>query len=320
MHWLHKHIILFILLVGVFIAFMLFLILGKEQKPFTKQEQVTVKSTAFPHTGFTDYDLLPEPLKKQMEELIKNNPTHQYSFYYFFETDDINRHYYLEDRGMKIIARMPVTNAEALNLIGEKLNEIEIKKLGRYVARDTSNYQKIRQGLEVVPIPKHKSLIFYVLPEGEADFSQLRVGIVKNTMKKETLSYTRYLDTVMYELDEVDVPPQPVRGMDYFQEVVCKEAQLDVVFALFDTGTVTVEFFVVGNQVQALDVVQGFSNWNDGYEAYQADSEFMKAVHNAKVIWESGIKNGQSVKTKMKITFTIDSAKVSAAVHQLSSI
>jgi hypothetical protein len=299
-------------------AFILLLLLNRELKLLTKQAAMV--SEAFPSTGFADYDLLPEQLKKRMEELVKNDTTHQYSFYYFFETDDINRHYYLDDQGLQIVVKMPVTNEEALNRIDEKLNEIEVKKLGRYVVRDTTNYQKYRQGLKVVPVPKYRFFIFHVLPEGAPDFTQLRVAIMKDTVNRGLSKYPENIDTVMYDLDEVDVPPRPLRGLDYFQEAVRKEAQLEEVFALFDTGTVTVEFAVMGHHAQALDVVDGLNNWNNSYEAYQADSEFMKAVHNAKVRWKPGIKNGQPVKTKMKITFKIDSAKVSSAVHQLSSI
>ena len=69
-------------------------------KKLTEQEAVISK--AFPNPGFADYDLLPGELKQRMEELIKNDTTHRYSFYYFFKTDDINRHYYLDDLGLEV--------------------------------------------------------------------------------------------------------------------------------------------------------------------------------------------------------------------------
>lgn len=271
-------------------------------------------SEKFQSTGFDDYDLLPEQLKKQMEALVKKDTIHRYNFYYFFKTDDINHHYYLNDRGLKVVAEMPVTNERALDLIDEKINNIMVKRHGRYEAHDNISHQKYNLAL------KHKFCVFYVMPEGTADYSQLRVAIMEDTLWRDRSKYPENIGLVMYDLDEVDSPPRPVRGLDYFQQAVIKEAELEEVFVLFDTGTVTIEFAVVGDQVEALDIVQGFSNWNSSYEAYQADSEFMKAVHNAKVRWKPGLKDKQSVKTKMKITFKVDSAKVSSVVHQLSSL
>lgn len=275
-----------------------------------KQEEEMMYSTSSQDpngqvSSFPDYDWLPEALKIQMEELKKNDTTHRYSFYYFFNTNDINHHYYLEDRGLKVMAEMPVVNEQVLHRIEEKLYEIEVRRLGMFEARDTA--------------PKQPGLvIFYVLPEGKVDFSQLRVAIMKDTVNREMSEYN--FDTVMYDLEDVDIPPRPVRGAAYFKDAVQQEAQLEEVFALFDTGTVIVEFVVVGYQAQVLGVDQGFSNWDNSYEAYQAESEFMKAIHNAKVRWKPGTKNGQPVKTKMKMTFKIDSAKVNSFFHQLPSI
>ncbi|MEO0332347.1 MAG: hypothetical protein AAF223_11795, partial [Bacteroidota bacterium] len=124
----------------------------------------------------------------------------------------------------------------------------------------------------------------------------------------------------LYGLQEVDIPPHPTRGWKYFQDAIHKDIKLDQVLALFDTGTVTIEFAIRGAQAQVLDVVQGLEHWNDSYEAYQVDSEFMKAVHHAKVRWKPGVKNGEPVNTKMQITFQIDSGEVNSVIHQSSSI
>ncbi len=311
MHWPKPHPVLLITLVLLVVLFLLFM---PDKEPDRPQAQEVVVSERFRKTGFVDYDLLPAELKEQMETRVKNDTIHQYRFYYFFEANDINHHYYLEDRPLEIVARMPVTDRQVLDRVDEILHNIEAKAHGLFVAHNNTRYQKHKQEAKAAPLPIHKSLILYVLPEGTADFSKMHVGIVKETANQERF-YPKITDTTLYELDEVDVPPRPLRGMDYFQEAVRNEAHLDVVLALYDTGTVTVEFFVGVNQVQAIDVVQGLNDWNNSYEAYQADSEFMKAVHKAKVLWKPGIRNGQLVKTRMKITFTIDAGMVSTVVH-----
>ena len=70
------------------IAFLLLPFFGTQKKQ--SAPQVSGQPAMNDLTGFPDYDLLPERLKQRMEELTQQDSLHRYSFYYFFETDDIN--------------------------------------------------------------------------------------------------------------------------------------------------------------------------------------------------------------------------------------
>jgi hypothetical protein len=293
---------------ALLLAFLVFPLL--EEKPEKATKQGSVAAEQFPSTGFPDYDWLPEQLKRQMYQVANAHLERDYYFYYYFKNDDLHQHFFLDDFGVKIIAEMPVTHEMALQRIEDKLYNAQARRKGRFMARDTNRY--LANGPAW-----HQRLVGYIFPEIEADFLQLRVAIVEDTPARKRNHKT--YDTTVYSLHEVDEPPIPIRGMEYFQQAVRKEAQLDQALALFDTGTITVEFFV-GHRAQVIDIVSGLEDGNDSYEAYQADSEFMKAVHNAKVWWKPASIQGEPVLTKMQITFQIDSNQVSSVVHQPPSI
>jgi len=261
-------------------------------------------------TGFPDYDWLPKELKHQMDSVVEAHLENDYHFYYYFKNDDLHQHFFLDDFGLKIIAEMPVTHEIALQRIEDKLYHVQTRRKGVFMAVDTNRY--VTNGPAA-----HKRMVGYILPEGEADFRQLRVAIVEDTPARKRNH--KIYDTTVYALHQVEEPPRPLRGMEYFQQAVRKEAQLDQVLALFDTGTITIEFSV-GHRVQVIDIVIGLEDGNNSYEAYQADSEFMKAVHNAKVWWKPASIQGEPVLTKMQITFQIDSNQVNSVVHQPPSI
>ena len=261
-------------------------------------------------TGFADYDWLPEKMKHTMDHLVHLHSQQLYRFYYYFDTDDINQHYYMTDPGLEILMEMPVTNEQALSQIDEKLYNVEIRKRGLDVGVDTVD--RHRQAQMNNPWPEHKSVVFYILPEGVADFSQLRVAIVKDTTSQQLMNDYISNDLNVYDISKVDIPPRPVRGMKYFRKAIMNRVRKAAVFILYDTGTVEVEFGVWGGKAQSPNLIRGFSNREDKHEAYQADGEFLKAVNSAKVWWHNAQKDGKPVRSLVRITFDISTLKDSS--------
>ena len=263
----------------------------------------TTRST----TGFADYDWLPEKLKHSMEHLAKAYPERHFNFYYYFTVDDINRHFYITDPGLQVVEEMSVTNENALRTIEDHLYNVKTRMRGSYVAWDTLNWRKYSKNRNRWPY--YQSNIFYVLPENSADFHQLRVAIMEDTTVQHPNHDYGPPDLTVYSLLEVDKPPRPVRGLDYFREAIMNRIASAEVFTLFDTGTVEVELNVWANKTHSPNLVRGFSTRLDTHEAYQADGEFIKAINGAKVWWQPALKNGKPVRSKMRMTFDISTLK-----------
>lgn len=227
-----RHIAWFIILTGI----------GCEQS-HDKAPSVSTKSV-FPITGFADYDWLPDQLKHTADHLATMHTDRHFNFYYYFQVDDINRHFYMIDPGLEVIEEMPVTNENALSLIEDKLYDVKNRRSGIHVAWDTILFR--RDGKAPPKIPYHRQTITYVLPDEEADFSQLRVALVEDTTLQSPMYYYGPPDPEVYALSEVDVPPRPVRGIDYFRKAIFDEVRSAEVFALYDTGTVEIAFTVWG--------------------------------------------------------------------------
>ena len=260
--------------------------------------------TAYPITGFDDYDWLPDELKHAADHLVRMNPNHLYRFHYYFDTDDINRHFYIDDPGL-IITQMPVTNEHALERIDDQLHRVEARKRGVYVAHDTVD----RRGKEQKDAPwqEHKSLVFYVLPKNSADFSGLRIALVRDTISESATQYVLN-DPTVYDMNEVDTPPRPIRGLEYFKKAVIGTVRSAALFVPYDTGTVEVEF-IVSRTTDSPNIIRGFSSQDSTYEAYQVDGEILKAIQHAKVWWRMARKDGQPVRTRMRMSFDIAALK-----------
>ena len=290
----------YILLLGIIMG-----LVGCERESETK---VTVPEKAYATTGFADYDWLPEKLKHTMDHLARTHTDRHFNFYYYFTVDDINRHFYMIDPGLEVVTEMLVTHEEVLNLIDDKLYDVETRKGGIYVAWDTTNYwRQDRQNVEKSPY--YENYIFYVLPKDSADFSQLRVAIVEDTTLQNPDKYFGPPDLTVYTPKEIDTPPHPVRGMEYFRKAIIDEVQSAEVFTLYDTGTVEVAFTVWGHRTHSPNLVRGFSTRSDTHEAYQADGEFIKAINDAKVWWHDARKDGKPVRSKMRMTFDVSTLK-----------
>lgn len=292
-----RYIALFVTVIGM---------VGCEKESGTNTTTAPPLETIQPATGFVDYDWLPEKLKHTMDHLTHLYPEHIYRFYYYFTTDDINRHYYMIDPGLDIIEEMPVTNENALSRIDEQLYNVKTRKRGIYVAQDTVDRRQEAKTGDL--LPEHKIFVFYVLPENSADFSQLRVAIVKDTSSQRSTRYFTSNDLTVYDISKVDTPPRPVRGINYFIEAVTKAVQSAEIFTLYDTGAVEVEF-TVWHSANSPNIICGFSSQDSTYEAYQADGEVLKAIHHAKVWWYPARKDGQPVRSKMRVTFDVSTLK-----------
>lgn len=239
-----------------------------------------------------------------MDHLTHLHPNRHFKFLYYFATEDVNRHFYMTDPGLDIIAKMPVTNENALRRIEDDLYNVTARERGIVTTYDTTNVRgRISFGKHS---PYFEPLIAYVLPEDSADFCQLRVAVVEDPRPYSHERYERPADLKIYSSSEVDTPAQPVRGMDYFREVVMEEVQKAEVFALYDTGTVEVSFVVWGHRAHSPNLIQGFSSKNPTHEAYQADGEFIKAVNRAKVWWHDAQKEGQPVRSSLRMTFDVN--------------
>jgi len=287
---------------ALLLAFLVFPLLEKKPKKATKQAAVAAKQ--FLSTGFRDYDLLPAELKRRMEELKQEDTLHQYYFYNFFETDDINRHFYLDDDPMNtIFEAQPVTNPEALELVEERLQEAGEKGVIR--AEHPNIWENIRDR-ETAKRIYHQQIVNYVFPEYEADFRQLRVGILGDTIDYMKLRKDEIVvDSKTYHLSEVDTPPQPVRGENYFHNALQKYLKEQLVyFQFYDMSGVVHAEFTVGGKASSPQIIEGFSTREiDRDEAYKLDGLMVKALNNLKVRWNSGIKNGRNVNTRVAMQF-----------------
>ena len=260
-------------------------------------------------TGLTDYDWLPKQLQHTMHHLVRLHPDRHFDFYYYFDTEDINRNYYMIDPGLKVIEEVPVTNENALLHIEDQLYDVRARKRGISTSWDTLNFRRPLSSGERSTYVLPFTTYVYVLPNDSADFSQLRVAIVEDTAAYSLEKYTGPDDLVVYQLNEVDVPPRPVRGIDYFRNVIMREVQDAEVFSLYDTGTVEISFTVWGHRAHSPNLVRGFSTHSDAHEAYQADGEFIKAINSAKVWWHNAQKDDRSVRSEMHVTFDITTLK-----------
>lgn len=268
--------------------------------------QAAVVADNFPATGFADYDLLPAEMKQEMEELISQNPGQRFSFYYFTETDDINRHYYLEDDSRnEIVASMPVPfeQQDRLKLLDERLREsnsgFDIKYHEAYWQQSLDGKSYTRQ--------LHRKIVYYIFPEEEADFRQMRVGIARDTTYRAGRpGRPTATDTKTYALHELDTPPVPVRGMDYFHHVIRKYLKEEMVYFNFYNmeGMVRAEF-TVGAKAGSPQISEGFSTReHDRDEAYKLDGLIVKALNEPKVRWQRGQKHGKEVDVRVSMTFS----------------
>jgi len=306
MGWLKENPIVLVPL-ALLLAFLVLPLLDKAPKKPIKQ--AAVASEQYSSTGFLDYDLLPNELKLRMEELQASDTPRHYSFYYFFETDDINRHYYLDDDPMNtILESQSVTNQEALELVEERLLESKGRGFNR---AEHPNFWENMRNRELAPKIYHQQVVNYILPEYEADFRQLRVGIMVDTANYMEAHENEIIhDTKTYHLTEVDVPPRPIRGEAYFHDAVRKYLKEQLVyFQFYDmTGVVKAEF-TVGGKASSPQIIEGFSTREtERDEAYKLDGLIVKALNNLKVRWKSGERDGKSVNTRvtMNVHFSFD--------------
>lgn len=302
MRWIQEKPIILIPIM-LLLAFLLLPLMNEEGKPRVKH--AAVASEKFPNTGFPDYDLLPDNLKQRMEELVKEDTMHRYSFYYFFEVDDVNRHYYIDDYSMNTIwISQKVEDQEALALVDERL--MENNGSGFSMVRHPEYWDWIKDRDMKEKVFSNKNLVHYVFPEGEADFRDLRVGIFKDTTNYLSM-YENELthDSKTYGLKEVDTPPTPKRGIDYFHKVIRKFLEDKLVYFNFYSmeGVVKAEF-TIGGKAGSPQIIEGFSTReSERDEAYKLDGLIVKALNDPKVRWKSGVKKGKKVNTRVSMDF-----------------
>jgi hypothetical protein len=271
-----------------------------------KGEETAIGSSS----GFPEYDLIPEELKQKMDALKAAHYNINYTYCYFFDIEDVNKHYYITDSDMKIVHVLPVTDPQALALVEEKM----LDNPGKDIVVAYHPYMMIRATASKEEREKmHKKYrehkddpswvqIQYILLEDTVDFSKLRVTIVQQTLPPYTNpNFLR----VTHAYDEVDTLPEPIRGYDYFEKVMVKALMEHEVFTFYDLkGNVTVEF-TVGHSPSP-DLVEGFSTREDNYEAYKADGAFIKALNNLKVRWKPGKQGNSPVAVRIPLTFHVD--------------
>ncbi len=288
-------------------AFLLLPFMHSEEN--TRVKKASVAEEAFPSTGFRDYDLLPTELKRRMEELVQEDTLHMYHFVYFFEVDDINRHFFLDDNpNTMIVTSMPVEKKETLALVDERLAETQ----SGFSMQFHPDNRRIASAKEAREIRRtvHRRGVQYVFPVTNADFRDLRVGILKDTVHSLVYRSREKPDSYTYRYQEVDKVPEPVRGMDYFHKVLRKYLEEKLVYFSFYNmeGTVRAEF-TVGTKASSPQVVEGFSSrYPEQDEAYKLDGLIVKALNEPKVRWQRALKYGKKVNTRvgMNFNFTFD--------------
>ncbi|MFP4096833.1 MAG: hypothetical protein ACLFUB_20285 [Cyclobacteriaceae bacterium] len=317
MQWISKKPILLIPLL-LLAAFFLLPLLDEEKKASTKQVSVAEK---FPSTGFADYDLLPTELKKHMEELVQEDTLHMYRFAYFFEVDDINRHYFLDDNPENmIVASMPVEKKETLALVDERLAENH----RGYSMQFHPENQWISSAKEAIEIRKivHRRQVEYIFPTAEADFRHLRVGILKDTVHSLVYRSREKADSNTYRFQDVEQAPVPVRGMEYFHNVLRQYLEEELVyFSFYNMAGVVKAEFTIGTKTSSPQIIEGFSTREeDRDEAYKLDGLIVKALNEPKVRWRRGIKTGKKVNTRVSMTFNFafeENGKLNLSMSEL---
>lgn len=263
------------------VAFVLLPLLDKDDKPLTKQAAVVPEM--FPSTGFIDYDLLPNNLKQRMEELIETDTTRHYSFYYFFETDDINRHFFLDDEPSNMILEsQTVENQEALALVDQRLLESEGSGFNR---EEHPDFWQMMRDRETARGNSQRMMVTYIFPEYKADFRQLRVGIIEDTTNYFAVHRNEIaVDIKTYNLNEVDTPPRPVRGEGYLHDAIRKYLNDQLVyFQFYDMSGIVHAEFTVGGKASSPQIIEGFSTREtERDEAYKLDGLIVKALNTIK--------------------------------------
>lgn len=237
------------------LSFLLFPLLDQQKDQAAAVSGATDLSE---QTGFLAYDLLPNELKKEMKRLQKNDSTSIYYFAYFFDVDDINHRYYMTDVNHQVIKELPVTNQEVLSLVEEKIAEDQGR--GFSVSYDT----RLFAGKAEAKPSWYNGRIAYIIPEDKehASFQKLRVGILKEQYPAWIAGYQNaYLhaarDRKTYRLSEVEEAPRPIRGIDYFKEVVTNDIIKNASFLYHDlNGDVVVEF-TIGNKAKSRRLYRG---------------------------------------------------------------
>lgn len=298
------------------LAFLVFPLLDQREN---KKPVATKSPEKSAQTGFLDYDLLPEALKKEMHALQQKNTSHWYYFTYYFDNDDVNHRYYVTDARHKIIKQMSVTSNEAMDLVEQYM--LEDQGGGQHTARDQRLFS---QEAKKQP-PWYIGHVGYVLPQDKenADFSKLKVAILEMNFPEWVTSQEEESngssETRTYRLSEVDETPKPIRGIEYFKEVVADEIKRKASF-LYDQlqGDVLVSF-TIGSNAKSPQVVKGFSTVSNTHEAYRMDGIIIKAINNSKVHWKLAKKDGKyvSIRIAMTLSFNKENQDVLLSMSQL---
>ena len=298
--------------IGLLLAFLILPFFGRKDVNSTQKSTTSIRKSKT--IGFLDYDLLPEAMKQKMEALVEEYPERTYIFTYFFENDDLHHRYFMIDTDTEVISPQPVNDTKTLELVEQRITEHQGAENGiNHVWHPDFYDNKSRDALD--KLGREKIAVTYVIPKEAIDYQQLRVAIVEQTyMRPEKQATGSYqipdTDIPVYFAEDVETLPEPVRGINYFREVVMKDALESEVFKFYDLkGKITIEFLVWATQAQSPNLIEGYSTKEDSYEAYRADGAFIKAVNRAKVRWKSGLLNGKPVRTKMRLTFEVDTAK-----------
>ena len=157
---------------------MIFLCLGYfRQNP--NNEKMPVSS------GFPEYDLIPAVLKQKMDSLkaaqfnaVQLKVAQQnidYSYWYYFDTEDVNKHYYIDDAGIKIIEEMEKEIYPEGMVIGRsKIQEVidAAQQFGEYGIPGSATSFVVRQGTEPAGYMLWKPEISKIDPDEQVPYIQ----------------------------------------------------------------------------------------------------------------------------------------------------
>jgi len=295
-----KIIIIPLLLLG---AFLLLPLLHQEQK--AKRTKTASSVEEFPLTGFPDYDLIPEELKKRMLEVSKDS-TFDYRFYYYFDMEDINMHYFIHDNPEhELIESQPVKQQALLQLVNQRIEE----HYGYSVfEKSHPDYQRMVRDRQLILNYRYPLSIQYVLPEKEADLRKLRIGIFKSWAFYRAQKSKNTVDGQTHTLANVDDIPKPTRGWEYFHQVLKKDMEGKLsYFNFYDMkGEVKAEF-TIGFKASSPQIIEGFSTrYANRDEAHKLDGLIVKVLNEVKVRFQLATKGQQLVNTRVGISFFFD--------------
>ena len=293
-----KHLVLFLTLVLLSIFFFL--------PSYLVNKEIERKKQTLHPALIEILKLIP---REHLEKMV-NKKSKAQAFVYF-ENHDLNYQYYIEDFiDVNTVVLKP--SGEPFYLIVDSL--LENPGIAQYLIGSKIEKKKSRFRLKG-RLPHF--WVHFIPPVSQpVDYNRLRIAIfgTKENFKSPFNRLVPKLSSEIYDADEVDSLPKPLRGESYFEKQLLSELSKQDIFRLYDLdGEITVRF-TIGHGIQSPNIVRGFGELDDKFESWKADGTFIKVLNSLKVHWSPGYKDGKPVKTEITRTFKVSGSDISVVL------